>query len=252
MRLDLCTWQEVEAYLKTSTGIIIPIGSMEQHGPVGFIGTDTITSTAVAHAVGEETGAMVGSPICVGMAQHHLGFAGSMTLRPSTLIAVIRDMVVSLAKHGFERFMFVNGHGGNIATATAAFDEIYAEASLGVAPEERPAIRCDIVNWWQGKAILDFSKQTFGDAEGWHATASEVALTYHLYPEDAKRVQQDSLTPRVAPKGGFYDADNFRDRYPDGRIGSDPTLATPELGEKIMAISVNEISAKYRDFISEA
>ena len=53
-------------------------------------------------------------------------FAGSMTVKPSTLIAIIHDYVLSLARHGFRRFFFINGHGGNIATVQAAFSEIYA------------------------------------------------------------------------------------------------------------------------------
>src|SRR5438270_3550350 len=141
MQLQLQTWQEIEAYLQTSRGIILPIGSTEQHGPSGLIGTDAICAEVIARGVGETAGALVGPTIAVGMAQHHLGFTGSMTLRPSTLIAVLKDMVDSLAVHGFERFYFLNGHGGNIATLAAAFSEIYATRSLGTAANT-PTIKC--------------------------------------------------------------------------------------------------------------
>ena len=79
MQLQLKTWQFVENYLKTKTGIIIPIGSTEQHGPTGLIGTDALTAEMVGRGVGEKVGALVAPSISVGMAQHHLDFAGSIT-----------------------------------------------------------------------------------------------------------------------------------------------------------------------------
>src|SRR6202008_4017466 len=124
MQLQLQTWQEVEAYRQNSRGIILPIGSTEQHGPIGLIGTDAICAEIIARGVGEKTGALVGPTIGIGMAQHHMAFPGSITLRPSTLVALLRDIVESLAVHGFERFYFINGHGGKRATIPVAFSEI--------------------------------------------------------------------------------------------------------------------------------
>ena len=98
MQLQLQTWQEVEAYLQTSRGIIVPIGSTEQHGPSGLIGTDAICAEVIARGVGEAAGALVAPTIAVGMAQHHLGFSGSMTLRPGTLTAVLKEMEAAIAK----------------------------------------------------------------------------------------------------------------------------------------------------------
>ncbi len=54
MRLDLCAWQEVDAYIARPDGIIIPVGSTEQHGPMGLIGTDAFCAQAIAE--GRPTG----------------------------------------------------------------------------------------------------------------------------------------------------------------------------------------------------
>ena len=246
MQLQLQTWTEVEAYLRSNRGIILPIGSTEQHGPIGLIGTDAICAEVIARGVGEAAGALVAPTISVGMAQHHMGFAGSMTLRPSTLIAVLRDLVDSLARHGFERFYFLNGHGGNIATVTAAFSEIYAERSLSAAANA-PAIKCRLRNWWQNQEVRQLSKELYGDAEGAHATPSEVAVTQFVYPEAIKSAPLD---PPVAPWGDFTDAADYRRNFPDGRIGSNPALASPEAGRRLYGAAVAALTKDYLDWVA--
>jgi creatinine amidohydrolase len=246
MLLQLCTWQEVEAYLQRSTGIIIPIGSTEQHGPTGLIGTDAICPEVIARGVAEETDVLVAPTINIGMAQHHLGFPGSITLRPGTLLAVVRDIVDSLTRHGFDHFYFLNGHGGNIATVTAAFSEIYAQCSLGTAPPDRLPVRCKLANWWMGARVKKLSQSLFGDAEGSHATPAEVSLSYFAYPNAVKTAE---MSPKIAPKGEIFDAADYRRRFPDGRIGSDPSLASIDAGEKLYKAAVKDTLESYRSFL---
>jgi len=246
MQLQLQTWVEVEAYLESSRGIILPIGSTEQHGPIGLIGTDAICAEVIARGVGEAAGALVAPTVAVGMAQHHLGFPGSVTLRPTTLIAVLRDIVESLARHGFERFYFINGHGGNIATVTAAFSEIYAARSLA-APANLPPVKCRLRNWWQNQAVQQLAKELYGGSEGSHATPSEVALTQFAFPDAIKSAPLD---PPVAPWGDFTDAADYRRKFPDGRIGSNPALATPEAGRRLYDAAVAALTTDYRGWVA--
>lgn len=245
MELRFSTWQEVDHYLETNKTIVIPIGSTEQHGPNGLIGTDALCPEALALKLGEETGALIAPTISVGMAQHHLAFAGSITLKPSTLILVIRDIVNSLVQHGFERFYFLNGHGGNTATLSAAFSEIYAQTSLSTQTTESSGVRCTYRNWWEAAGVMSLSKELFGEADGSHATCGEVSLTQYAYPESIKSVEMD---PPIAPTGPFYDAVDYRRRFPDGRIGSNPSLANPEAGKALFDTALRGIIADYRKF----
>jgi len=246
MQLALSTWQDIEAYLKTSKGIIVPIGSMEQHGPTGLIGTDSICPEVIARKVGDEQGILIGPTFNVGSAQHHLGFPGSMTLRPSTMIAAIADWTLSLARHGFNKIYWLNGHGGNIATIQAAFAEIYAQRSLQPVPATQPELTLKLRNWWEFSEVLSAAKKMHPQGEGMHATPSEVAITYAAYPEQVRDME---LQPKIAPVADFTDAYNYRENFPDGRIGSDPTQATVENGKKLMALSAEAVAADYRAFV---
>ena len=247
MLLQFSTWQEIDAYLERSQGIVIPIGSTEQHGPNGLIGTDALCPAAVARGMAEKIGVVVAPTLSIGMAQHHLGFSGSITLRPSTLLAVVRDVVQSLVRHGFERCYFLNGHGGNVSTVNAAFSEIYAESSFDRNAGNRPGVRCRLGNWYDGRRVRALSQELFGAAEGSHATPSEVSITFHVHPEAIKHAP---MSPRIADTGPILDAADYRRRFPDGRIGSDPSLATPEAGEKLLHAAVEDAIDDYRQFLA--
>ncbi|MBW4545383.1 MAG: creatininase family protein [Symplocastrum torsivum CPER-KK1] len=246
MLLHLSTWTEVESYLKQSQGIILPIGSTEQHGPTGLIGTDAICAEAIAKGVGEAASAFVGPTINVGMALHHTGFPGSISLKPSTLIQLIQDYITSLTRSGFTKFFFINGHGGNIATLKAAFSESYAHLSdLNIPNADR--VQCRLGNWFMCGSVYKLAKELYGNQEGSHATPSEVALTQYVYPE---AIKQAPLSPDVASGHPIYGAADFRRRYPDGRMGSNPALATPEHGKQFYELAVKDLSNSYLEFLN--
>lgn len=248
MLLERSTWQDVEAYLEESTGIILPVGSTEQHGPTGLIGTDSLCAEVVARGVGEATGAMVAPTLSFGMAQHHMAFVGTMTLRPQTLLGVLVDLLESLTRHGFQRCLVINGHGGNMATIMAAFSELHARASLA-SNDGGSSLHCRLRNWWSPQRVGKLQTELFGERDGSHATASEISLTQYALPDT---IRQKELVPPLAPSSsGFTDASDFRRRYPDGRIGSDPSLANPDVGEQLYRAAVEALSADYAKLLAE-
>lgn len=256
MLLAHSTWQEVEAYLGRSRGVVVPLGSTEQHGPVGMIGTDALTAEAVARGLGERAGALVGPTLALGVAQFNLGFPGTVSVRASTLMAVIEDYVLSLASQGFERFYFVNGHGGNVAPARAAFQDVYARWSLGERAGAAP--RCRLRSWWEYPEADRLRKLLYGALEGMHATPSEIALTLHAHPGSARTSPASPPAPLSAEflrdHGGdnHWDARSHRAAFPDGRVGSDSALATGEQGAKLLAAAIDGACADYAAFLAEA
>ncbi len=249
MQLQLSTWPEVEAYLGKSKAILIPIGSTEQHGPNGLLGTDALCPEIIARRAGDEAGILVAPTFNVGQAQHHMAFPGTITLKPSTMIAAMKDWAESFTRHGFERLYWLNGHGGNIATITAAFSEIYHGITFGDAGSlngrNGPTLRCHLRNWWELPGVSDLCRQLFPVGEGSHATPSEVSVTWFGYPEAAKQV---AMAPRIAPTGPILDAEDFRRRFPDGRIGSDPGQANIAAGERLVTLAVKSVIEEFRQF----
>src|SRR6201992_725965 len=232
MLLELSTWQEIEDFLTRSKTVVIPIGSNEQHGPTGLLGTDWLCPEIIAHEAQKDADILVAPTFNVGMAQHHLDFPGTIALRPSTFMAAIGDWARSLAHHGFERLYFLNGHGGNVSTIDAAFSELYAEASYAGRP--RGSARRQR-NWCDLNGVMGLARRQFPSGHGSHATPSEIAVTQWAYPDSIKAAH---YAPQIAPTGPIREARDFRARYADGRMGSDPGQATPEKGGGLVKLAV--------------
>ena len=156
---------------------------------------------------------------------------------------------------GFERFYFLNGHGGNISSARAAFQEIYTKYSLRA--EESSSPRCRIRSWWEYPKTNSLRLNMYGEKEGMHATPSEVAMAQYVYPEHTKEVSNVEWKPLSSEylnshKGDdHFDAEQHRRSYPDGRIGSDPSLAKPEGGQQLLETAAAEMLEDYKKFLEE-
>jgi creatinine amidohydrolase len=122
---------------------------------------------------------------------------------------------------------------------------MYHGISFSESDANRPRLRCMLRNWWHLPGVADLCNQLFPVGEGSHATPSEISVTYFGHPEAQKRV---SMSPKVAPNGPIFDAEDYRRRFPDGRIGSDPSQARVEAGEKIVAAAVKSVIAEFSAF----
>ncbi|MBI2010534.1 MAG: creatininase family protein [Candidatus Chisholmbacteria bacterium] len=124
------TWQDVERHVKKDAIVIVPVGSTEEHGLAAPLGLDTYVAIALAEDVAKKMKVLVSPPLWFGDSSHHLGFPGTISLRTATLTSVIEDISHSLAKAGFRKILFINGHKiANLPAIVTAVKNVH-EASL--------------------------------------------------------------------------------------------------------------------------
>jgi len=232
MLLQNLTWPQVETYLKTNKTIIMPIGSTEQHGPTGLIGTDFLTANALAIEVGEQTNTLVAPALNFGMAAHHMAFSGTMSLKPSTYLQVFMDIFESFATHGFEKIFFINGHGGNIIPLQNAFCEWKSRNS---------SLQFVLENWWRMPEVQSYEEKHFGKENGFHATCGEVSLTMYTHPEAFEKIEKQNFQVEYPSYRQPLSASEFRKTFPDGRMFSNPGLSTAEHGKNLFDLSVKAL-----------
>lgn len=241
MLLKLALWQDVQEYLERRSDVVIPFGGTEQHGPSGPLGTDLIVAEELANELGQERNAMVAPAIPYGISQAHGAFPGTVSLKPATVLAVVNDAIESLAQQGFRRFLLVNAHHGSKAILQAACAQVHAAI---------PDSRCLSVQWWELPEVRSLVLEMFGAREGHHATPGELSIVRRFYPRAVIDVPpMDRFEP--VPEPVTWTAADFRQRYPDGRIGSDPGLSSGAAGDQIFAAASRGLVEVHRHLVED-
>ncbi|WP_282170315.1 creatininase family protein [Ruegeria atlantica] len=240
MRLEEMTWTEVETYLKTQKGVILPTGSVEQHGPIGLIGTDAICAREITWAAADIAGAVVAPELAYAPAPFNMSFPGTVSLSAGLYCDLAREVMQGLAHHGFSMIYVLNGHGANLEPLRKAAHDVSA------------TIR--IRSWWDFDRVNKLRRGYYGDWEGMHATPSEVAITQATH-----RVVQagDTSPPRklsaeyIAAHAGDRHGppDEHRRDFPDGRVGSYSELARPEHGRELVNAAAQAVAADFASFV---
>jgi creatinine amidohydrolase len=173
-RIEHMTWPEVKAALPEIELVLIPVGSCEQHGPHLELCCDAALAHAVCLRLEEQRRPrlLVAPAIPYGVSDHHMGFAGTITLREQTLGALVHDVVASLMHHGLRRFLVVNGHGGNSATLGATCTRIQRELQPDLVA------LCTYYNLYDPEIDRRFAD----GGQGGHACGMEVSLAMVLQP----------------------------------------------------------------------
>ena len=160
MRIADMDWRMVEDWLRSDDRACLPLGSTEQHASLS-LSVDSILAERVAAEAAEPLGVPVFPAMPFGIAPYFQAFPGSVTLRVSTLCAVVRDVLDSMKRGGFRRIVIVNGHGGNQPAAAAAQEWLV----------DNPDCRVRFHDWW--KAPNTWAQVQATDTRASHASWME-------------------------------------------------------------------------------
>jgi creatinine amidohydrolase len=226
---------DVEEYLRSSDAIIIPIGAVEQHGPACPLGTDTILAEYISERVGQATKLLVGPSINIGDSLAHCAFPGTVAIRPTTLMAIVRDYVNSLYSAGFRRFLALGTHWDNHFPVAASLSEL---------ADEKTELRFLVKDFWEFPSVVQVMKDEF-DESGGHADAADVSL---LLAIDESLVDKTLLTAEFPPVSYQVSRNLVRPfMTTSGVIGSDQRKASAEAGTRLL----EEILKGYAELAQE-
>ncbi|MDP2870930.1 MAG: creatininase family protein [Bacillota bacterium] len=230
------TWVEIKEALVEDPVILIPLGSVEQHGPHTPVG-DYLATEVVAQRVAERTSALYVPTVPYGYSETHRGFPGTLTYRPATLLATLEDLTDSLMEVGAERLLFLCGHGGNVPIIEHHARDLLRTRGLRTACIDLWRLLTPGFNrslYGQEAPLVGHGSEPIGSVMAYVAPGSTrpdlVAppsrAAFAGLPAQGSQVVLEAVSFHVYPRSV--------DTSPIGVIG-DPSLSSPEHGEAIIA-----------------
>ena len=246
--LDHMTWPEVAQALKTVQVALIPTGSCEQHGPHLEMRTDTVRAYEIARRLAQRfhPEAILCPSLPLGYSEHHLGFPGTLSLRPATLAALVQDVLQSLFHHGICKFLLINGHGGNNPTLQS------------VASEFKNQHSCEIAITGITPMVADLVKEFTNGPNTGHACEVEVSQAMVLAPEmvrldklEAGQMKQTWLTfASYEYSTRITMPYRFDEMTENGALG-DATRWSEEFGATMITVLMDRLAVFLRELIDK-
>ncbi|MEX2416382.1 MAG: creatininase family protein [Paenibacillaceae bacterium] len=242
--LTRMTWPEVEQALKTVKIAIIPLGAHEQHGPHMVESCDAVLAEEMGArlAAALYPDALMTPTINMGISPHHIHFPGTISLEPSTLIAILRDMIKSLKQHGITKFLVLNAHGGNQSTLGVAADTLTRELDVELYYAKTTASAKDVME-------RRIESKLYG-----HSCDREVSEALYLAPHlvrtnqlvkgDIQEGKWRKLRPGNPLQGFYY----YEEMTRNGCLG-DATKATREIGQEIVEIALERLTIAVKEVL---
>ena len=184
--LTTLSWKEAKQRLAEHPVVLIPTGSIEQHGPHLPVGTDLYAAEEIARRVAARGDLLITPTIPVGYAEYHSDFAGTLSLSEETLTCVYTEICYSLVKHGATHIVFANAHGGNQSSITRAMRALRNDGILAAS-----------VSWYEVAGILDPQWALVG-----HGDHVETSVMLSIRPDtvrldSAKAPVRKNLSPEL-------------------------------------------------------
>ncbi|MFN8593819.1 MAG: creatininase family protein [Thermomicrobiales bacterium] len=247
VELARMTHPEVVLARDEANGVaVIPIGATEQHGPHLPMNTDTISTEVTVLRAARDAGVLAAPIIPYGNSRQNIGFPGTISIRPTILGEFVKDVCHSLVKHGFDKLVVVNGHGGNHHCLAAALEEVHYETGALVA----------LVKCW---ALASLPAPDGAPAFEGHAGRQETEFMLALAPEDVDASAYVLAPPTVA-LGAFGSVSPAQynpfdtpvsflistwESTETGHYG-DPSMATAERGQLVLDTWATNLAAILR------